>query len=155
MSASAVGEHLPAMYALQMNVSSPIRRVLRWCRIRAFRTVHPPLSLVPNRERRGGTRPELEEKSPRRVAFDWATRRKPLAGRTPVAWNDAVSDSARKTPDANIGNLPGRARPSPCKVPFAVFRTVEFGEFAAHCVEPGRSFPLVGFEALDLCPCIC
>jgi|SRR5579872_65280 len=27
-------------------------------------------------------KPQLSEKSPRRVAFDWATRRKPLAGRT-------------------------------------------------------------------------
>jgi hypothetical protein len=44
--------------------------------------ITPFRSLVPHRERRGGTRPELEEKSPRRVAFDWATRRKPLAGRT-------------------------------------------------------------------------
>ena len=27
-------------------------------------------------------RPELSQKPPRRVAFDWGTRRKPLAGRT-------------------------------------------------------------------------
>lgn len=40
------------------------------------------LSLVPNRERRGGVRPELYENPSRRVAFDWAIRRKPLAGRT-------------------------------------------------------------------------
>jgi hypothetical protein len=39
-------------------------------------------SLVPNRERRGGMEPELKQTPPRRVAFDWATRRKPLAGRT-------------------------------------------------------------------------
>jgi hypothetical protein len=37
---------------------------------------------VPNRERRGGIKPQLYEKPPRRVAFDWATRRKPLAGWT-------------------------------------------------------------------------
>jgi len=37
---------------------------------------------MPNRERRGEMKPQLWEKSPRRVAFDCATRRKPLAGRT-------------------------------------------------------------------------
>jgi hypothetical protein len=42
----------------------------------------PSMSLVPNRERRGGMKSQLLEKSPSRVAFDWATRRKPLAGRT-------------------------------------------------------------------------
>jgi hypothetical protein len=28
--------------------------------------------------------PEFLSELPRRVAFDWATRRKPLAGRTPM-----------------------------------------------------------------------
>ena len=48
----------------------------------AVEEIPPALSLVPNRERRGGMQSEFRRRPPRRVAFDWATRRKPLAGRT-------------------------------------------------------------------------
>ena len=46
------------------------------------RPISDDQSLVPNRGRRGKIQLEFGEGLPRRGTFDWATRRKPLAGRT-------------------------------------------------------------------------